>query len=250
MPPLFRDYAPQKPIIMSEEKRNEFVERINRHRGLIYWIVKTYGRIESRHDQEDFVQEALISLYTAYNTYRYYPGSNFPAWLTKVVKFSITNYRRYYYRISNWTDYTEDMGEYSQIPDTPGQKDNYEVIKLALAKLPAEDRFVFRMVMNEENLHQNSLNDGKNHGFYSKRFQSVCRKIRYEVYGKPKAKGKKNNARSKPVARMNMLGEILEIYPSTMEAGRSGFNAKNIQHAVAGKRRSCGGFLWKYVDSD
>lgn len=234
---------------MSEDKKMEFHQKMIRYRGLIYWLVKHYGRIESRHDQEDFYQEALIALYTSFHKYDQYPGSSFPAWLAKVVKFSISSYRRYYYRISHWTEYTEDMGVHSDMVYEVPSKDNYEVVKMAMARLSGEDKMVIQMVLNDENLSANSQRDGKNIKYYSDKFGSACRRMRYQIYGKPKRRTTLNKG-GKPVCRMNMLGDILEVYPSVMDAERNGFNSKNIHQAIHGKRRSCGGFLWKYVDSD
>jgi RNA polymerase sigma factor (sigma-70 family) len=251
MPIPYKDYVPQQPVIMSEEKTRDFTQRVNRYSGLIYYIIRTYGRIESRSDQDDFYQEALVSLFTAFHKYDpCVPGTSFTAWLGQVVKYSILNYRLYYYRISRWTSYVEDMGEFSHIPDELPKTDNYELVKMAINRLASEDRIVLEMFKRDDSLRANSLNEGHFHGYYSKKFQNVCQKIRYEIHGKPPRKTKKNTSRSKPVCRMNMAGEILEVYPSVMEAGRSGFNAKNIHKVVSGKRHTAGGYCWKYTDQD
>jgi RNA polymerase sigma factor (sigma-70 family) len=251
MPIPYKDYVTQQPVIMPEDKKRDFTQRINRYSRLIYYIIRTYGGIENRSDQDDFYQEALVSLYTAFHKYDpYVPGTSFTAWMGKVVKYTIHNYRLYYYRISRWTNYVEDMGELCNIPDELPTTDNYELVKMAISRLDSEDRIVLEMFKNDESLRANSLSEGRFHGYYSKKLQNVCKKIKYEIHGKPIRTTKKNTSLSKPVCRMNMAGEVLEIYPSVMEAGRSGFNAKNIHKVVSGKRHTAGGYCWRYIDHD
>lgn len=53
---------------------------------------------------------------------------------------------------------------------------------------------------------------------------------------------------SKPVAKIDIkTGEILEIYPSYMEAERNNGNTRHIADVCNGKRKSCKGFYWKWV---
>ena len=58
-------------------------------------------------------------------------------------------------------------------------------------------------------------------------------------------KGILNTKKSKPV----MCIETNQIYPSTMEVSRRlGFSQCNIWSCCKGKRNTCGGYHWRYVD--
>ena len=71
------------------------------------------------------------------------------------------------------------------------------------------------------------------------------------MYGKhhseeSKKKIRENNP-SKPVLQFSKDGEFIAEYPSTHEAGRqTGCNQQSICACCNGKRKSCGGFIWKY----
>lgn len=52
----------------------------------------------------------------------------------------------------------------------------------------------------------------------------------------------------KPVAKCDLkTGEVLEVYPSAIEAERQNGNTKHINDVCKGKRKSCKGFSWKYI---
>ncbi|MNF24264.1 hypothetical protein D3C85_1128240 [compost metagenome] len=49
---------------------------------------------------------------------------------------------------------------------------------------------------------------------------------------------------SQPVARLDMQGNLLEIFPSMAEAHRNGYSQGNISSVIAGNRGSHKGCLW------
>jgi len=54
---------------------------------------------------------------------------------------------------------------------------------------------------------------------------------------------------SKPVSQFDMLGNYIRTYDSMHDADRAvGISYKNISSVCRGKSKSCGGYLWKYVD--
>lgn len=58
-------------------------------------------------------------------------------------------------------------------------------------------------------------------------------------------------ANSKIVAQYSTTGELVNVWPSTNEAARQlDLGAGNICKVVKGKRKTCGGFVWKYVEND
>ena len=55
-------------------------------------------------------------------------------------------------------------------------------------------------------------------------------------------------ARSKPVAQYAQDGELIKVWPSTMEVGRqTGFSQGYISLAANGKHKQAYGFIWKYI---
>ena len=55
-------------------------------------------------------------------------------------------------------------------------------------------------------------------------------------------------AQSKPVAQYAQDGELIKVWPSTMEVGRqTGFSQGYISLAANGKHKQACGFIWKYI---
>lgn len=56
-------------------------------------------------------------------------------------------------------------------------------------------------------------------------------------------------ALSKPVAQYSKDGVLIKVWPSTNEVERQrGFAHINISRAARGMYKTCGGFVWKYVE--
>lgn len=55
--------------------------------------------------------------------------------------------------------------------------------------------------------------------------------------------------KSKPVGQYTSDGELVKIWPSTIEAERqTGFSKGNISYAANGKYKQAYGFIWKYIE--
>ena len=53
----------------------------------------------------------------------------------------------------------------------------------------------------------------------------------------------------KIIAQYNKEGKLIKIYPSGAEAARQTGNAQaNISKCCLGKTKTCGGYIWKYID--
>ena len=56
-------------------------------------------------------------------------------------------------------------------------------------------------------------------------------------------------AQSKSVAQYTKDGELIKVWSSTNEAGRQlSISQSNISRVAQGKRKTCCGFVWKYVE--
>lgn len=62
-------------------------------------------------------------------------------------------------------------------------------------------------------------------------------------YGKFGAK----HQRSIPIVQLTLGGKLVEVYGSTCEAERNGFNKSHINQCVKGKRNKHGGYKWLYL---
>lgn len=76
--------------------------------------------------------------------------------------------------------------------------------------------------------------------------------INYGTRNERMTKALRNHvAFSKTVVQYSKAGELIEVYPSINEVERQlGFAHSNIIKVIQGKRKTCGGFVWKYVEDD
>lgn len=55
--------------------------------------------------------------------------------------------------------------------------------------------------------------------------------------------------KSKPIAKLNEKGEIIEVYKSLMDVHRqTGLNVGRLSAVARGLANKCGGYKWKYLD--
>ena len=54
--------------------------------------------------------------------------------------------------------------------------------------------------------------------------------------------------RSKKVYQYDLQGNLIKIWISTNEAGRNGYEAKNISACCLGKRKTHKGYIWSYTE--
>lgn len=58
-------------------------------------------------------------------------------------------------------------------------------------------------------------------------------------------------AKSKSVAQYTKAGELVKVWLSVCEASfQLGFGRNNISATARGEQKTCGGFVWKYVEDD
>ena len=108
---------------------------------------------------------------------------------------------------------------------------------------------------------------GENHPMFGKKHSEETRKKLSESHkgkpspnkGKPMSeeqkkklslanKGKINIKRSKPVLQFTLDGEFIREWISANEAGRNGYDFRNVSACCLGKRKSHKGYIWKYKE--
>lgn len=63
--------------------------------------------------------------------------------------------------------------------------------------------------------------------------------------------GTRNERTRKPVAQYTKDEKLIKVWSSTSEAGcQLGISQGNISSAARGRCKTCGGFVWKYVEND
>ena len=76
-----------------------------------------------------------------------------------------------------------------------------------------------------------------------KKMSEAKRGEKHPMYGKF---GVKHN-KSIPVVQLTLEGELVNVYGSSMDAARNGFNHGNINMCIKGKRKTHGGYKWCYL---
>ena len=95
-----------------------------------------------------------------------------------------------------------------------------------------------------ENLEWMTHKENMNYGTRTERAVKSISKDTYKAIGEVTRK-----RLSKPVVQYSKDGELIQIWSSINEAGRQlGISHGNISLVVQGKRKTCGGFVWKYVE--
>ena len=95
---------------------------------------------------------------------------------------------------------------------------------------------------------------GKKSNFYGKHFSEEAKKRMSEaltgrVFTEEHRKKIRENNPSNPVLQFSKTGDLIAEYPSIMEAERqTGCNSSHICQCCKGKRKSAGGYIWKYKE--
>lgn len=98
-----------------------------------------------------------------------------------------------------------------------------------------------------ENLEWMTCKENNNYGTRNERAIKAM-KATYESNRKTICKAI-SKALSKPVAQYTKDGELIKVWSSVSE-DRCQLGLYNISGAAQGKRKTCGGFVWKYAEND
>lgn len=94
-----------------------------------------------------------------------------------------------------------------------------------------------------ENLEWMTVKENTNYGTRTERARKSLDKAARKAIGEATRK-----RLSKPVVQYTKNRELIKVWQSTREAGRQlGISHSDISNVARGTRKSCGGFVWKYV---
>lgn len=69
----------------------------------------------------------------------------------------------------------------------------------------------------------------------------------YGTHNKRAGESNKNGKRSKKVYQYNLQGDLINIWPSTMECDRNGFDSRNVSSCCRGKIKRYKSYKWSYM---
>lgn len=110
-------------------------------------------------------------------------------------------------------------------------------------------RFIYKAVNGPipDDMQVNHIDEDKsNNGIHNLNLMTAKENINWGSHNERMAKTKTNGSKSKPVGAFKD-GELVMRFPSTMEAGRNGFNQGNVASCCRGERQSYKGYEWRYL---
>jgi len=92
-------------MVKPDEMKRLFVEHLGSHKDSLYRICKYL--IRNSNDVEDALQTAILSAYKSFD--RFEEGSNFKAWIFKVLINTVFNFNKKHSRLSTFETYHDDI---------------------------------------------------------------------------------------------------------------------------------------------
>ncbi|QQV01486.1 RNA polymerase sigma factor [Chryseobacterium taihuense] len=126
-------------------QQKEFLEKIEKHKGIIYKISKIY--MDDQSDREDLFQEIIYQVWKAYSTFR--GDSEFSTWLYRIalntaIMFLRSEKRRSFITNDDFSDYRIKNEEYDD-----EKEENLSKMYSAINKLnPIDKAFIFYYLEN------------------------------------------------------------------------------------------------------
>lgn len=257
------------PVYNYENERELlFWPLVAQYEDVIPRVFKKYKFIP-RSEYEDYKQEILIGAWKLF--YKYMAERDqysFGQWLFTTARSIVWTYRMRHLKIGkrDISRFYHDRIIYKDNMDNLEIQDNFYddsipvMLNQILQQLSREELRIVTIYLSETDMQALSLSEGKAAHYYSHRFRSIRMKMqdiarRYFpdrciiIKHQPqKSRGTgADNIKSKAVMQIDFNGNIIHVWPSAMEAERSGqYKAKTIQRAAAGHIGSYAGFLWIY----
>ncbi|SDL68829.1 RNA polymerase sigma factor [Chryseobacterium taihuense] len=126
-------------------QQKEFLEKIEKHKGIIYKISKMY--MDDQSDREDLFQEIIYQVWKAYSTFR--GDSEFSTWLYRIALNTAIMFLRYEKRRSFITN--DDFSDYRIKNEEYDDEKEENLLKMysAINKLnPIDKAFIFYYLEN------------------------------------------------------------------------------------------------------
>ncbi|HTE24948.1 hypothetical protein [Flavitalea sp.] len=239
----FPDYCPIK--------HNRFNNFVNANIRYFQWLINNFSGLESKDDRDDLMQEVLLSTWKRFDTFS---GVHLAGWLKKTVEYCSSNYRQAYVKYKNRNVFGLDFDRIEPVVEEYSE-DHLQKLEWAMAKLPDCDQEILAIYLNPNtSLRREAMIQGKGDGYYDKKFSLIKSDLKCLLQDKPPpprfvriGEGYHSN---KAIIQLTKDGQFVKRWSSAKEAGRGGFNSKNIANVLKGKRPTCQGFVWKYEVKD
>lgn len=247
-------------FIYSDKRKAEFTRLIKHKKPLIYSLIYKFDFVRES-DVDDYYQEAIL-----YAWKRFYlfdsTRSSFTTWLYKTAEWGILLFRRM--QVKNHTymiSIDPTLSWFESIEDVKYNEEHLEALRVAIADLPAEKQKVVQMYLNDEDLTDLSIKEGRRPDYYKGALHKIRKFIlrhhgRYfeDIFIDPRKtlvvhNGKTNelNATSRPIEMRTLDGQFIKTFPSLAEAGRHGFDCSSICDCANGRINAHKGYKFWYV---
>jgi RNA polymerase sigma factor (sigma-70 family) len=130
---------------MSTEGQAAFLERIDRHRGILFKVANAYCR--SREDREDLMQETIAQLWRSYP--RFDGRVAFSTWMYRIAMNVAISFHRRETRKRRLAQAPESILERLPAPTEPESDDRFELIEVLIEQLPALDRGLMLLYLDD-----------------------------------------------------------------------------------------------------
>ena len=130
---------------MSTEGQAAFLERIDRHRGILFRVANAYCR--SREDREDLVQETIAQLWRSFA--RFDGRGAFSTWMYRIAMNVAISFRRSETRKRRLGEMPESILERLPALPEPESDDRVELVHELIEQLSALDRGLMLLYLDD-----------------------------------------------------------------------------------------------------
>ncbi len=124
----------------------EFIELINRHRGIIYKVCNLY--FQKSEDKKDLFQEIVFQLWKSFPGFR--NESKKSTWMYRVaLNTVITNFRKESKKPERRSLSTSEL-EIPEIQERPVESDNQNILKTAIDELTKIEKAIIMLYLEEK----------------------------------------------------------------------------------------------------
>jgi len=244
----------------NKEREKYFVSLMNENKGFLIYLINSYSFVKDRSDANDYYQQIMLYAWLRFAKYQPHPEYTFTTWIRRTAKWAILQYYNNYKQHKAKILYEENIASWYDEADSIYNEEHIEALHSAINALPDDKKEVVQMFLNEEDLRKKSIELGHRHNYLNGKMSSIRKLLldnRHKHFPGMRVAERKltvipseyRNERhwaSKPVEMLDMEGKFIKLFPSTMEAERQGFNAKNIHAVCNGKCLSSRGYKWRY----
>jgi len=129
-------------VFNRKKTEKEFIDRINKHRGILHKIVLLYS--DNEFDKQDLYQEVLLQLWKSYPTFNGH--SKFSTWMYRVAFNTVIGFTQKKSLISTQTDYKTDFYDMEKSMEL---SEDVKILYKAISSLKKVDKAIILMWLDD-----------------------------------------------------------------------------------------------------